>query len=46
MYVVIAGGGKIGEYLANVLLESGNDVTIIEEDLETADRLSVILQGR
>ena len=30
MYVVIAGGGKIGEYLANVLLESGNDVTIIE----------------
>lgn len=46
MYVVIAGGGKIGEYLANVLLESGNDVTIIEEDLETADRLSVVLQGR
>ena len=41
MYVVIAGGGKIGEYLANVLLESGND-----EDLETADRLSVVLQGR
>ena len=32
MYVVIAGGGKIGEYLANVLLESGNDVTIIEEE--------------
>ena len=46
MYVVIAGGGKIGEYLANVLLQSGNDVTIIEEDLDTADRLSVVLQGR
>ena len=24
MYIVIAGGGKIGEYLANVLLQSGN----------------------
>jgi trk system potassium uptake protein len=45
MYVVIAGGGKVGEYLASVLLESGNDVAIIEEDLETADHLSVVLQG-
>ncbi len=45
MYVVIAGGGKVGEYLATVLLESGNDVAIIEEDLETADHLSVVLQG-
>ncbi len=46
MYIVIAGGGKIGEYLASVLLESGNDVAVIEESLETADRLSVVLQGR
>ena len=46
MYIVIAGGGKIGEYLASVLLESGNDVAVIEEDLRTADRLSVTLQGR
>lgn len=46
MYVVISGGGKVGEYLATVLLESGNDVAIIEEDLETADHLSVVLQGR
>lgn len=45
MYVVIAGGGKVGEYLASVLLESGNDVAIIEEDLESADHLSVVLQG-
>ena len=45
MYVVIAGGGKVGEYLASVLLDSGNDVAIIEEDLETADHLSVVLQG-
>ncbi len=46
MYIVIAGGGKIGSYLASVLLESGNDVAVIEEKLATADRLSVQLQGR
>ena len=33
MYIVIAGGGKIGEYLASVLLSSGNDVAVIEENL-------------
>ena len=38
MYIVIAGGGKIGEYLASVLLSSGNDVAVIEENLATADR--------
>ena len=32
--------------LAGVLLQSGNDVALIEEDLQTADRLSVELQGR
>ncbi|MGI6045564.1 MAG: potassium channel family protein [Eggerthellaceae bacterium] len=46
MYLVITGGGKVGEYLANVLLQSENDVAVIEKDLETADRLSMILQGR
>ncbi len=46
MYIVIAGGGKIGEYLASVLLQSGNDVAVIEESLPTADRLSAALQGR
>lgn len=45
MYIVICGGGKVGEYLATVLLESGNDVAIIEQDTETSDRLSVNLQG-
>ena len=42
MYIVIAGGGKIGEYLANVLLQSGNDVAVIEENLQTADHLSIV----
>lgn len=46
MYVVIAGGGKVGEYLASVLLSSGNEVAIIEETLATANRLSAELQGR
>lgn len=45
MYVVISGGGKIGAYLANVLLQSGNEVAVIEEDLTTADRLSMQLTG-
>lgn len=45
MYVVIAGGGKVGEFLAIEMLKSGHDVAIIEMDCETADRLSVRLQG-
>lgn len=46
MYIVIAGGGKVGEYLASVLLESGNEVAVIEQSLEVANRLSVVLSGR
>lgn len=46
MYVIIAGGGKVGEYLATVLLQSGNEVAIIERDTDVADRLSMLLQGR
>ncbi len=46
MYVIIAGGGKVGEYLANIMLSSGNEVAIIEQDIDVADRLSMILQGR
>ena len=46
MYIVIMGGGKVGEYLASTMLQSDNDVAVIESDAETADRLSVILEGR
>ncbi len=46
MYIVITGGGKVGEYLATVLLQSGNEVALIEEDQAVADRLSMVLQGR
>ena len=46
MYIVICGGGKVGEYLANVLLKSGNEVAIIDKNADVADRLSMVLQGR
>ena len=46
MYIVINGGGKVGEYLATVLLNSGNEVAIIEKDVDVADRLSMVLEGR
>ena len=46
MYIVIGGGGKVGEYLATVFLKSGNEVAVIERDTATADRLSMVLQGR
>ena len=46
MYIVINGGGKVGEYLATVLLQSGNEVAVIEREVDVADRLSMVLQGR
>lgn len=45
MFIVIAGGGKVGSYLASVLLKSGNEVAVIEEKLQEADALSVMLEG-
>lgn len=45
MYVVIMGGGKVGEYLASVLLEQGNEVAVLEQDSDRADQLSVALEG-
>ena len=46
MYIVIGGGGKIGAYLAQLMLGKGNEVGIIERDLQTADRLSMQLEGQ
>lgn len=46
MNIVIAGGGKVGAYLAQVLLKGDNEVAVIEQDLKTADRLSMQLEGR
>ena len=46
MYIVITGGGKVGEYLATILLQSGHTVSIIEQDPQTALDLSVELKGK
>lgn len=45
MYIVIAGGGMVGSYLAQVLLRSGHEVAVIEDNLKASDYLSVILEG-
>lgn len=45
MYIVIAGGGMVGSYLAQVLLRSGHEVAVIEDNLKTSDYLSVMLEG-
>ena len=31
MYVIVAGGGKVGSNLARTLIRSGNEVTLIEQ---------------
>ncbi len=45
MYIVIAGGGKVGTYLATTLLQSGNEVAVIESNVALCDSLSVAFQG-
>lgn len=46
MYIVIVGGGKVGSYLAQVLLSSNNEVALIEESRKDAAALSVNLEGQ
>lgn len=46
MYIVIVGGGKVGSYLASVLLSSGNEVALIEGSHEAATTLSMTLSGQ
>ena len=43
--VMILGGGKIGYYLAKMLLGSGNSVKIIDRDIERCKELSNELTG-
>lgn len=43
--VLIAGGGRISYYLAEVLLKQGAKVTVVEEDYEQAKKLSEGLLG-
>lgn len=46
MYIVIMGGGKVGSYLASVMLSSENEVALIEENADSADLLSVAYEGQ
>jgi trk system potassium uptake protein TrkA len=50
MFIVVAGGGKVGFYLARALLNEGYEVLVIERDRDRAERLneelgSVVLLG-
>lgn len=40
MYVIIAGGGKVGHYLTRALADAGHEVLIIEKDRARVDYLA------
>jgi trk system potassium uptake protein TrkA len=46
MYIVINGGGKIGEYLATKLLSNRHEVAIIEQSSKRIDHLALALPGK
>ncbi len=46
MYIVIVGGGKVGEYLAQTLLREDHQVVLIEEGNDIAQHLSETLEGQ
>jgi trk system potassium uptake protein TrkA len=39
MYVIVAGGGKVGANLARSLVAMGHEVTLIEQKRERFERL-------
>ena len=41
MYTIIVGGGKIGRFLASILLSGGHQVKVIETNLEIVQKLEV-----
>ena len=50
MYVIVAGGGKVGFYLAKTLLQEGHEVLLIEKDRRKVERTaeelgSMVLRG-
>jgi len=44
MYVLIAGGGKVGANLARLLLRAGHEVTLIEQRVDRFDMLEAELE--
>src|SRR5207302_11239209 len=50
MYAIIAGGGKVGFFLARELIEQGHEILIIENNSERAEFIAnelgnVVLRG-
>ena len=39
MYIVVAGGGKVGANVARTLLAAGHEVTLVEQERERFERL-------
>jgi trk system potassium uptake protein len=46
MYVLVAGGGKVGANLTRILLELGHEVTLIEQRRDRFDRLEEEFEHR
>ncbi len=45
MHVIIAGGGRLGKALAELLIKEKNDVVVIEKDSERAEKLAESLDA-
>lgn len=45
MYIIIVGGGKVGYYLTKHLLDSGNEVVVIEKNLRKVENIISDLGG-
>jgi trk system potassium uptake protein TrkA len=45
MYIIVVGGGKVGYYLTKHLLESGNEVVVIEKNPKKVDNIINDLGG-
>lgn len=40
MYIIVAGGGKVGHYLTRALIDAGHEVLLLEKDRSRADYLT------
>ena len=43
MYIIIVGGGKVGYYLAKILLNEQHEILVIEKDKRNGEAISVEL---
>jgi len=40
MYIIVAGGGKVGYYLAKTLVNEGHEVLVIEQDAQKCSQIA------